>query len=218
MKEEMDGRKERITEGRKKATEEAKIEGVEGSKNEGETGGRKKIRNSQVHTMSYTYNVIHIYNVIRIHLPTCKGDYSHGGLRGHFDLRYTCYRLHRCARFVCTDNLHEALSQNKDLSRQVQELLAIRLQLQSERDGLSSELADTKDALKDALARLDAANGALAQLRSDFEHRLREKDEELENIRSDNICNSSVCLSVYMAVPLPLSHSLLTHFLFVFVS
>jgi len=84
---------------------------------------------------------------------------------------------------MLTEALREAQSQNKDLSRQVQELMTIRVQLQNERDGLSAELSDTKDALKDALARLDAANAALTQLRTDMEHRLREKDEEIDNIR-----------------------------------
>lgn len=82
-----------------------------------------------------------------------------------------------------TDALHEAQGQNKDLSRQVQELINIRLQLQNERDSLAAELSETKDALRDALTRLDGANGALTQLRIDMEHRLREKDEEIENIR-----------------------------------
>jgi len=81
------------------------------------------------------------------------------------------------------DALREAQSQNKDLSRQVQELTTIRVQLQNERDGLATELSDTKDALKDALARLEAANAALTQLRTDMEHRLREKDDEIDNIR-----------------------------------
>jgi len=85
------------------------------------------------------------------------------------------------------DALREAQSQNKDLSRQVQELTTIRVQLQNERDGLSAELSDTKDALKDALARLEAANAALTQLRTDMEHRLREKDDEIDNIRSVNV-------------------------------
>lgn len=82
-----------------------------------------------------------------------------------------------------TDALREAQSQNKDLNRQVQELVTIRVQLQNERDALATELADTKDSLRDALARLDSANAALTQLRSDMEHRLREKDDEIENIR-----------------------------------
>jgi len=81
------------------------------------------------------------------------------------------------------DQLREAQSSNKDLSRQVQELLAIRHQLEADRDRLSAELNDASEALRDALARLDAANAALSQLKADFEHRLREKDEEIENIR-----------------------------------
>jgi len=82
-----------------------------------------------------------------------------------------------------TEALRVAQDQNKDLARQVQELTTIRVQLQNERDGLAAELSDTKDSLKDALARLDAANAALTQLRTDMEHRLREKDDEIDNIR-----------------------------------
>ena len=55
--------------------------------------------------------------------------------------------------------------------------------LEGERDGLAMELADTRDALKDAQARLDAANTALSNLRSEMDHRLREKDDEMENMR-----------------------------------
>jgi len=87
---------------------------------------------------------------------------------------------------VCIEGMREAQSQNKDLSRQVQELLAIRHQLEADRDRLSTELNDANEALRDAQARLEAANGALSQLRIDFEHRLREKDEEIENIRRVN--------------------------------
>ena len=61
--------------------------------------------------------------------------------------------------------MREAQSQNKDLSRQVQELLAIRHQLEADRDRLSSELNDANEALRDAQARLDAANAALSQLK-----------------------------------------------------
>ena len=82
-----------------------------------------------------------------------------------------------------TDAVREAQGQNKDLSRQVQELTTLRAQLQAERDGLTAELAETRDALKDATARLDAANAALTQLRADMEHRLRDKDDEIDNIR-----------------------------------
>jgi len=84
---------------------------------------------------------------------------------------------------MLAEALRDAQSQNKDLSRQVQELMMVRVQLQNERDGLSAELNDTKDALKDALARLEAANAALTQLRTDMEHRLHEKDDEIDNIR-----------------------------------
>ena len=69
------------------------------------------------------------------------------------------------------------------MNRQVQELVSIRVQLEGERDSLAAELADARDALKDATARLDGANNALAQLRSELEHRLREKDDELDNLR-----------------------------------
>merc|ERR1712121_587677 len=82
-----------------------------------------------------------------------------------------------------SDALREANASNKDLNRQVNELTTIRIQLEGERDSLAAELADTKDALKDAQARLDAANAALGQLRSEMEMRLREKDDEIENLR-----------------------------------
>jgi len=82
-----------------------------------------------------------------------------------------------------SDALREANSANKDLNRQVQELVAIRVQLEGERDNLAAELADTRDALRDAQAKLEAANNALASLRIEMENRLREKDDEMENIR-----------------------------------
>ena len=82
-----------------------------------------------------------------------------------------------------TGALQEADDNNKGLSRQVSELTMIRVQLESERDSLASELGDIRDALKDAQARLEAASSALAQLKSDMESRLREKDNEMENIR-----------------------------------
>jgi len=108
-----------------------------------------------------------------------------------------------CAR--CLDQLREAQSQNKDLSRQVQELIAIRHQLEADRDRLASELNDANEALRDAQARLDAANAALSQLKADFEHRLREKDEEIESIR----CSRHVSL-VYSAVIQQLVHMIET--------
>jgi len=51
---------------------------------------------------------------------------------------------------------------------------------------MSSELNDMPmkaEALHDAQALLDAANAALLQLKLDFEHGLREKDEGNKNIR-----------------------------------
>lgn len=85
-----------------------------------------------------------------------------------------------------SEALREAQGGNKDLNRQVQELVSIRVQLEGERDSLAAELGDTRDALKDATARLDGANNALAQLRSELEHRLREKDDELDNLRKSS--------------------------------
>ena len=98
----------------------------------------------------------------------------------HCPLGQPRHPMHACV----TEALREAQSQNKDLSRQVQELLAIRHQLEADRDRLAAELSDANDALRDAQSRLEAANAALSQLRIDFEHRLREKDEEIENVRS----------------------------------
>lgn len=82
-----------------------------------------------------------------------------------------------------TDALREAQSQNKDLTRQVTELLSIRVQLESDRERLSTELIDANEALRDLQLRFETANSSLTQLRIDFEHRLRQKDEEIENIR-----------------------------------
>ena len=91
--------------------------------------------------------------------------------------------LTRCNSFHLSDALREAQSNNKDLARQVNELTSIRVQLEGERDSLAAELADARDALRDAQARLDAANNALSALRSEMEQRLREKDDEIDSIR-----------------------------------
>lgn len=81
------------------------------------------------------------------------------------------------------ESFRESESQNKDLTRSVQELTTIRVQLQSERDSLDSELHDSRDTIRDLQSRLDAANATLNQLKNDFDNRLRERDEELENTR-----------------------------------
>lgn len=69
------------------------------------------------------------------------------------------------------------------MTRQLQELTIIRSDLQSERDALQSELSEATDANRDLGSRLDAANAALAQLKQDMDNRLRDADEEIENIR-----------------------------------
>lgn len=63
------------------------------------------------------------------------------------------------------------------------ELSSIRLQLQSERDGLDAELRDARESLRDLQARYDSASSSLNQIKIDLENRLREKDDELENLR-----------------------------------
>ena len=85
---------------------------------------------------------------------------------------------------LCSDALRDALAQVKELSRQIPELHAIKVQLETERDSLKTEVSDLQDALRDALARLDAANTQLTQLRTELERRLHEKDEEIDGIRS----------------------------------
>jgi len=86
---------------------------------------------------------------------------------------------------VCVvDALRDALAQVKELSRQIPELHAVKVQLETERDALKIEVSDLQDALKDALARLDAANNSLTHLRTEMERRLHEKDEEIDGIRS----------------------------------
>ena len=83
----------------------------------------------------------------------------------------------------CLDNLRDANNVNKDLSRQVSELTAIRVSLEAERDHLAADLQDFKDALRDAENARDAATKALQELRVEMERRLREKDEEIDSIR-----------------------------------
>jgi len=104
-----------------------------------------------------------------------------------------------------TDALRDALAQVKDLSRQIPELHAIKLQLETERDGLRTEVSDLQDALRDALARLDAANNNLTQLRADLERRLREKDEEIDSIRSVTQSGTHTTSLLYIIM----SHSLI---------
>ena len=84
---------------------------------------------------------------------------------------------------IYVESLREAQSQNKDLSRQAQDLQMVRVQLETERNNTSEELADVRDALKDTQTRLELTANTLTQLKMDFEQRLREKDGEVDNIR-----------------------------------
>lgn len=84
------------------------------------------------------------------------------------------------------EQLRDLQGQNKDLSRQVTEFTSIRIHLETERDNLAGALEDTRDLLKDTQARLDSANNSLAGLKGDLEHRLREKEEELESIKKSS--------------------------------
>ena len=84
---------------------------------------------------------------------------------------------------VRAEALRESEGSNKDLTRQVQELTLIRSDLQGERDALHSELSEATDANRDLGARLDAANAALQQLKQEMESRLRDAEEEMENLR-----------------------------------
>src|SRR6218665_383005 len=83
----------------------------------------------------------------------------------------------------CSEALRESDSNNKDLSRQVNELVIIRNVLQGEKDSLGNNLSDAHDNIRELQARLDAANSALNQLKQDTDGRLRERDEELETVK-----------------------------------
>ena len=88
----------------------------------------------------------------------------------------------RC-RVVLSDQLREAQHALKDANRELADLRQLRAQLEAERDSLAAALKDTEDALRDAENKLANAQNALATLRTEMETRLREKDEEIENIK-----------------------------------
>ena len=83
-----------------------------------------------------------------------------------------------------TESFRESESQNKELNRSVQELTAIRGQLQSDRDAMEAEVQDSRDTIRDLQSRLDSATSVMNQLKVDLDNRLRERDEEIENLRS----------------------------------
>ena len=66
----------------------------------------------------------------------------------------------------------------------MQELTAIRMQLQSDRDAMEAEVQDSRDTIRDLQSRLDSATSVMNQLKVDLDNRLRERDEEIENLRS----------------------------------
>jgi len=85
--------------------------------------------------------------------------------------------------FFVAEALREAEGGNKDMNRQLQELIIIRSELQSERDAMQAQLSDLGDANRDLQLRLEAANAALLQVKQDLENRLRDSEEEFENTR-----------------------------------
>jgi myosin heavy chain 6/7 len=83
--------------------------------------------------------------------------------------------------------LHETVKESegsvRDLTRQSGEWSTLRLELISERDALGAQLSGAHDALNDLQGRLDGATTALNQGKADLEARLRDKDDEIENVR-----------------------------------
>lgn len=86
----------------------------------------------------------------------------------------------------------EAESSNKDLTRQVNELILVRNGLQGDKDSLSNDLGDAHETIRDLQARLDSANSALNQLKQETDNRIRERDEEIENIKYVANINGSI--------------------------
>jgi len=84
---------------------------------------------------------------------------------------------------VGAELLRDLQNQNKDLNRKARELQALRAQLESERDSIGAELAETVDALKETQVQLETKNSTLTQIRTEMERRLREKDDEMDVIR-----------------------------------
>ena len=92
------------------------------------------------------------------------------------------------------ESLHKSESQNKELNRTVQELTAIRMQLQSDRDAMDAELLDSRESIRDLQSRLDSANSVMNQLKVDLDSRLRERDGVIDNLRS--VCYHTTQLNI----------------------
>ena len=85
--------------------------------------------------------------------------------------------------FNISEQLKEANGHNKDLTRQISELTIIKSDLEAQRNSFQGALADAEERLRDLEAKLQSTSNALAVLQTEMQNRLREKDDELENIR-----------------------------------
>lgn len=94
------------------------------------------------------------------------------------------YGLPYMIMFIPTDQLKETKSALRDANRRLTDLEALRSQLEAERDNLASALHDAEEALKELEVKYVATQNALQHLKTEMEQRLREKDDELENLRS----------------------------------
>lgn len=94
-----------------------------------------------------------------------------------------------CIKSNSKINISEALKEsehsNKDLNRSLQDALSAKNNLQNERESLLAELNDARDFIRDLEARLEGATSQLNVLRLDYDTKLRERDEEIENQRLD---------------------------------
>ncbi len=84
---------------------------------------------------------------------------------------------------IVLDQLKETKSALRDANRRLTDLEALRSQLEAERDNLASALHDAEEALKELEVKYLASQNALQHLKAEMEQRLREKDDELENLR-----------------------------------
>jgi len=93
------------------------------------------------------------------------------------------WAVNKCRLSNDSEAFRESENQNKELNRSVQEQTAMRMQLQSDRDAMEAEIQDSRETIKDLQSRLDSANSVMNQLKVDLDSRIRERDEEIENLR-----------------------------------
>ena len=82
------------------------------------------------------------------------------------------------------ETCHDSQSENKELRNHLQDLNAVRCQLEADRDTLSAEVNELHESLRETQLRWDAVSATMNQLKADTEHRLRDKDEETNAIWS----------------------------------